>query len=78
MAAAAYPEAVGDGEHDVGGMMAPAPLEPPPLLPLLLLLPGLEHFLDDFFSFIQGNSAGVAGACPAGHWGWGCCAPRCC
>lgn len=83
MPAAEYPEAVGDGEHEAGGMIAPAPLVPPlvnpPLPPPLLLLPGLGHFLDDFFSFIQGNSAGVGaaavavaaaglGACPVGHW----------
>lgn len=71
----AYPEAVGDGEDEAGGMMDPPPLE---------LLPGLGHFFDDFFSFIQGNSwasgpAGVAvagaGACPGGQ---GCWAARWC
>lgn len=54
MAAEAYPEAIGDGEDEAGGMMGPPPPE---------LLPGLGHFFDDFFSFIQGNS-GASG--PAG------------
>lgn len=77
MAADAYPEAVGDGEDEAGGMMEPAPPEVEPF-------PGLGHFLDDFFSFIQGNSCAggaaaaavaAAGACPGGQ---GCRAPRCC
>lgn len=85
MPAEAYPEAVGDGDVEAGGMMEPPPpelmlLPPPPPPP-----PGLEHFLDDFFSFIQGNSwasgpaaAAVTGdgaACPSGP---GCCAPLWC
>ena len=70
----AYPEAAGDGEDEAVGMIAP---------PLLELFPGLEHFFDDFFSFIQGNSwasgpvevevavAGPgAGAWPPGQWFW--------
>lgn len=77
MPAEAYPEAVGDGDDEAGGMMDP---------PLLELPPGLRHFLDDFFSFIQGNSwAGGPAAVAvdragAGAWpgGQGCRAPRWC
>lgn len=73
MDAEAYPEAVGDGEAEEGGRMG-APPGPPELLP------GLEHFLDDFFSFIQGNSGaiGPAAVAVAGAWpgGQGCWAAR--
>lgn len=73
MDAVAYPEAVGDGEEDEGGRMGAPPPE---------LLPGLEHFFDDFFSFIQGNSGaiGPAAVAVAGAWpgGQGCWAARWC
>lgn len=73
MDAVAYPEAVGDGEDDEGGRMGAPPPE---------LLPGLEHFFDDFFSFIQGNSGaiGPAAVAVAGAWpgGQGCWAARWC
>lgn len=63
MPAEAYPEAVDDGEDEAGGMMDPVPLE---------LLPGLGHFLYDFFSFIQGNSwaIGPVGVTVAGAGAW--------
>lgn len=73
MAVEVYPEAVGDGEAEAGGIMGPLPLE---------LLPGLGHFFDDFFSFIQGNSwaCGPTGVVVAGAWsdGQGCWAARWC
>lgn len=73
MEAEAYPEAVGDGEAEEGGRMgAPTPE----------LLPGLEHFLDDFFSFIHGNSGAIGPAAVAVAEAWpggqGCWAARWC
>ena len=75
MPAEAYPEAAGDGEDEAVGMIAPPLLEP---------FPGLGHFFDDFFSFIQGNSwasgpVEVAVAGP-GTWpgGQGCWVARWC
>lgn len=71
MDAEAYPEAVGDGDAEEGGRMGAPPPE---------LLPGLEHFFDDFFSFIQGNSGAIGPAADAvaGAWpgGQGCWAAR--
>lgn len=68
MPAEAYPEAFGDGKDGAGVMMDPPPLELPP---------GLGHFFDDFFSFIQGNSwasgptrVDGAGAWPGGQDCW--------